>query len=578
MNFNASCDKYLFFLTLPPPPPTPYPICETCIAGWKREVAIDVSYLFAGLYELLASLPTQLQPHVNSQEDLTFLRDMFGEKSLHSLVKIHEKLQQYERQSPAPILQDAAILADDLTEDLHSTPMNSEIRELVKLLSKPHLKALLSVHDTVASKNYDPVLPPMPDDLDDDEDSVKIIRLVKNKEPLGATIRRDEQTGAIVVARIMRGGAADRSGLIHVGDELREVNGIAVEDKRPEEIIEILAQSQGAITFKIIPGIKEETEVKETKMFVRTLFDYDPNEDKAIPCKEAGLSFKKGDILQIVSQDDGTWWQAKRECDANLRAGLIPSKQFQERYPQALELHPPVPSPCFLPFLLQAGFRRSFRLSRKDRKMNKSMYECKRSEQYDTADVPTYEEVVFYQRQPSEKYRLVVFVGPPGVGLNELKRKLLISSSQHYGVTIPHTTRPKRSQETDGVEYHFTSKHLFETDVQNNKFIEHGEYKSNLYGTSLDSVRSVLAKNKVCLLDVQCHVSYYKAFFKKNCSLSDDFQEMIRSAELIEAQHSHLFDKILINGDLSTAYNELKSTLGHLESDAFWIPINWLHS
>lgn len=30
------------------------------------------------------------------------------------------------------------------------------------------------------------------------------------------------------------------SGLIHVGDELREVNGIPVEDKRPEEIIQIL--------------------------------------------------------------------------------------------------------------------------------------------------------------------------------------------------------------------------------------------------------------------------------------------------------------------------------------------------
>lgn len=47
-----------------------------------------------------------------------------------------------------------------------------------------YLQALLSVHDTVAMKNYDPVLPPMPDDFDDDEDSVKIIRLVKNKEPL----------------------------------------------------------------------------------------------------------------------------------------------------------------------------------------------------------------------------------------------------------------------------------------------------------------------------------------------------------------------------------------------------------
>lgn len=43
---------------------------------------------------------------------------------------------------------------------------------------------LLSVHDAVAQKKYDPELPPLPEDIDDDEDSVKSIRLVKNKEPL----------------------------------------------------------------------------------------------------------------------------------------------------------------------------------------------------------------------------------------------------------------------------------------------------------------------------------------------------------------------------------------------------------
>lgn len=48
------------------------------------------------------------------------------------------------------------------------------------------MKAVLSAHDTVAQKNFDPVLPPLPEDLDDDleEESVKIVRLVKNKEPL----------------------------------------------------------------------------------------------------------------------------------------------------------------------------------------------------------------------------------------------------------------------------------------------------------------------------------------------------------------------------------------------------------
>uniref|UniRef100_A0A8D1UHF1 MAGUK p55 subfamily member 7 n=1 Tax=Sus scrofa TaxID=9823 RepID=A0A8D1UHF1_PIG len=557
----------------------------------------------SSLFELLAALPAQLQPHVDSQEDLTFLWDMFGAKDLHSLVKIHEKLHDYEKQSPVPILQGAAALADDLAEELQNGPLSSETRELLKLLSKPNVKALLSAHDTVAQKSYDPVLPPMPEDIDDEEDSVKIIRLVKNREPLGATIKKDEQTGAIVVARIMRGGAADRSG---------------------KSFYFIFAQSQGAITFKIIPSIKEETPAKEGKMFLKALFDYDPYEDKAIPCKEAGLSFKRGEILQIVSQDDATWWQAKHEGDANPRAGLIPSKHFQERRlalrrPEILVQPLKVPnrksyaecggisSGTYL-----AGFRRSFRLSRKDKKTNKSMYECKKSDQYDTADIPTYEEVTPYRRQTHEKYRLVVLVGPVGVGLNELKRKLLISDTQHYGVTVPHTTRPRRSQESDGVEYIFISKHLFETDVQNNKFIEYGEYKNNYYGTSIDSVRSVLAKNKVCLLDVQPHTvkhlrtlefKPYVIFIKppsierlretrKNAKIissrdnqgaakpftEEDFQEMIKSAQIMENQYGHLFDKIIVNDDLTVAFNELKMTFDKLETDTHWVPVSWLHS
>lgn len=71
------------------------------------------------------------------------------------------------------------------------------------------------------------------------------------------------------------------------------------------------------------------------QMFVKALFDYNPADDKAIPCKEAGLAFKKGDILQVMSQDDATWWQAKLEGDGNPRAGLIPSKHFQERLANA---------------------------------------------------------------------------------------------------------------------------------------------------------------------------------------------------------------------------------------------------
>uniref|UniRef100_A0A8C1H156 Membrane protein, palmitoylated 7a (MAGUK p55 subfamily member 7) n=1 Tax=Cyprinus carpio TaxID=7962 RepID=A0A8C1H156_CYPCA len=547
------------------------------------QVSVLIQIFWVLFISLLSVLPSQLQPHVDSADDRSFLHAMFGERSLHSLVKV------------------------SLTEELQGRTASNEIRELVKLLSNPHIKSLLSVHDTVARKSYDPELPPLPDDIDDEEDSVKIIRLVKNKEPLGATIKKDEHSGAIIVARIMRGGAADRSGLIHVGDELKEVNGITVDDKKPEEIIRILSQSQGAITFKVVPGIKEEAQSKEPKMFVKVLFDYNPAEDKAIPCKEAGLAFKKGDILQVMSQDDATWWQAKLEGDGNLRAGLIPSKPFQERLANLVVL-----VSLFVLSSSPAGLRRSFRLSRRDKKTNKSMYECKRSEQYDTADVPTYEEVTAYHRKHGDRHRLVVLVGPTGVGLNELKRKLLISDPQHFSVTIPHTSRSKRHQESDGVEYYFISKHLFDADIQNNKFIEHGEYKGNYYGTSFDSVRSVLSKNKVCLLDVQPHTlkhlrtaefKPYVVFVKppsierlretrkntkvisgkddKNSSKpfsEEDFQEMISTAQMMENQYGHLFDKVIVNDDLTIAFNELKQALRKVETEAHWVPISWMHS
>lgn len=565
-----------------------------------------------GLYELLAALPSQLQPHVSRPEDSSFLHNMFRERSLHSLIKIHTRLQHFEDSRPAPALKSAVSLVSELSDELQGKLSNGDIRELLALLSRPHVKSLLSVHDIVAQQNYDPELPPLPEDLDDDEDSVKIIRLVKNKEPLGATIRQDDHTGAILVARIMKGGAADRSGLIHVGDELKEVNGIPVDDKKPEEIIRILAQSQGAITFKVVPGAKEEPPIKEPKVFMKALFDYSPMEDKAIPCKEAGLAFKKGMILHIVSQDDATWWQAKHEGEAHPRAGLIPSKQFQER---RFALRQPVAT---LPSTLRSstrrasGFRRSFRLSRRDKKTNKSMYECKKSEQYDTADVPTYEEVTQYRRHSGAKHRLVVLVGPTGVGMNALKRKLLISDPQHFSVTIPHTSRPKKNQETDGVEYHFIAKHLFETDIHNNRFIEYGEYKGNYYGTSLDSIRSVLAKNKVCLIDIQPHsikhlrTAEFKPFvvFIKPPSVErlretrkhakfisgkddkangrtfteEDFQEMVRTAQQMEAQYGHLFEKVIVNDDLSAAFSELRLALRRIETEAHWVPISWTHS
>ncbi|XP_062894123.1 MAGUK p55 subfamily member 3-like isoform X1 [Mobula hypostoma] len=594
----------------------------------------------AGLHEVLALLTAQLRPDANLTAEIGFLTEVFSENSFNSLIKIHQKLQQYIRQSPLPAIHSAAALAEKITEELQSGPNNSDIRELIHLLAKPHLQAVLSAHDTIARKAFGPVLPPMPDDLEveDEEESMKIVHLVKNKEPLGATIRKSEQTGAIVVARIMRGGAADRSGLVHVGDELREVNDIPVEHKPPEEISQILAHCQGSITLKLIPAVKEEDQLNESrnafykisrrrlrsKVHVKALFDYDPSEDKAIPCKEAGLPFRKGDILQVVSQDDSVWWQAKRMGDANLRAGLIPSKRFQEKrlaywqkhatleqeksskrssYDQSCEKED---CDCdgYLNGLYIAGLRRSFRLSRKCRQNNQTEKQTKQNE---SVEYLTYEEVAIYHRRPNDTHRLVVLVGSLGAKINEMRQRIIAENPNRYNVAVPSTTRQKKAHERQGMEYHFVSKPSFEADIQRNRFVEHGEYKDNLYGINVDSIRTVMLKKKICLVDAnpqtikhlrtaefKPYVIFVKPFIQEPRANStaaktaemdvikelgeDDYWEMTQSAAHVEEKYGHLIDKVLVKGDLQTACNELKVILENIEREPTWVPASWVRS
>ncbi|XP_015818663.1 MAGUK p55 subfamily member 3 isoform X2 [Nothobranchius furzeri] len=581
--------------------------------------AMPIVSASTGLHETLALLTSQLHPDANHKEDLVFLRDVFSEKSISYLMKIHEKLRQYEKYSPTPVLHSASCLAEDLAEELQSGALQEDERELLLLLSTPHLKAVLSAHDIVAQKKFDPVLPPLPEDLDDDfeEESVKIVRLVKNKEPLGATIRRDEVTGAVIVARIMRGGAADRSGLVHVGDELREVNGNLITHKRPEEISQILSQSQGSITLKIIPAVAEEDKLRESRAYLRALFDYTPFEDKATPCQEAGLPFRRGDILQVVSQEDATWWQAKKVGDCNLRAALIPSTQFQERrlrYRLKMgSLPSPVPSKastydrtdredCDSKGALNgkdvASLRRSFRL-RKDHQGSPAEANTPDANQ---KDFLIYEEVTQYLPRPGERPRLIALIGSLGSRITELKQKVIAENPRQYGLAVPHTTRARKSHEREGVEYHFISRAAFEADIQNGKFIEFGEYKENLYGTSLESIHKVLNQNKVCLVDVQpeamktLRTAEFKPFiifvrpricdgqrkyFGSSSSLSvgvtdDDLLEMRQSAEKMDECYGHWVDYVLVKEDPVSALEELQNVLERVQTEPQWVPVCWV--
>uniref|UniRef100_A0A8C4PCG7 MAGUK p55 scaffold protein 4 n=1 Tax=Dromaius novaehollandiae TaxID=8790 RepID=A0A8C4PCG7_DRONO len=518
------------------------------------------------------------------------LYDLLRSRWLQALLKIYECLHHYLGKRPVPVTVQACVL-------------NHE--------------ALLSAHDTVAQKDFEPTLPPLPDNIPENEEAMRIVCLVKNKQPLGATIKRHEITGDITVARVIHGGLADRSGLLYAGDKLVEVNGVPVEGLEPEQVINILALSEGTIMFKLIP-VSDRPVSNQTTLYVRAMADYWPLQDPAIPCADAGLPFKKGEILQIVDQNDAFWWQARKVSDLSACAGLIPSNHLLKRkqrefwWSQPFQPHLCLKSSiceCENAFYGQKLFLRSMRLCRRKSRTNQqSCYAQCSSSCYSTLAAP-YEEVVRYQRHPGDRNRLIVLVGPAGVGVNELRRRLITSNPQQFQSAVPHTTRVQKSYEMNGREYHYVSKETFENMVYTHRMLEYGEYKGYLYGTSVDAVRTVLDGGKICVVDLEpqgiqvarTHELKPYIIFIKPSSIScmrqsrknariitdyyvnmkfkeEDLQEMEDSAKKMEAQFGQFFDQVIVNDDLQEASAQLLSAVHRAQDEPQWVPAIWICS
>lgn len=87
-------------------------------------------------------------------------------------------------------------------------------------------------------------------------ETIKMVGLRRNpNEPLGLTVEVDEHK-QLMVARILSGGMIDRQGLLHPGDVILEVNGVAV--STPEGLQEQILLAKESVTLKIGPSLDEE--------------------------------------------------------------------------------------------------------------------------------------------------------------------------------------------------------------------------------------------------------------------------------------------------------------------------------
>ena len=71
--------------------------------------------------------------------------------------------------------------------------------------------------------------------------------------------------------------------------------------------------------YTITPPNNPLTPSNDYESHLKANFEYNPSMDRTCPCPEAGLAFKRGDILKLISSDDKMWWQASLINDPAMR-------------------------------------------------------------------------------------------------------------------------------------------------------------------------------------------------------------------------------------------------------------------
>jgi guanylate kinase len=98
--------------------------------------------------------------------------------------------------------------------------------------------------------------------------------------------------------------------------------------------------------------------------------------------------------------------------------------------------------------------------------------------------------------------RVFVITGPSGVGKGTLIRTLR-ERVPELELSVSATTRPPRTGEQDGVDYHFLSDADFERRVQAAEFVEHATYSGRRYGTLRSELERRLRDGHPVVLEIE---------------------------------------------------------------------------
>ena len=178
------------------------------------------------------------------------------------------------------------------------------------------------------------------------------------------------------------------------------------------------------------------------------------------------------------------------------------------------------------------------------------------------------------------KGKLFVISGPSGAGKGTIVNRVVSETDLQFSVSM--TTREPREGEIDGVHYFFVNEEEFKKTIKDNGFLEHADIYGNHYGTPKTQVLERLDNGIDIILDIemqgalQVRENYPDGVFifilppsltelrKRLTNRGTETPEKIEirlGHTLKEMEYLDKYDYLVINDDLDTAVNEVKSII-----------------
>jgi guanylate kinase len=178
---------------------------------------------------------------------------------------------------------------------------------------------------------------------------------------------------------------------------------------------------------------------------------------------------------------------------------------------------------------------------------------------------------------------LVILSSPSGAG-KSFHSRILRDWDPSIRFSVSATTRPPRTGEEDGVDYHFVSREEFKDMAAEGEMLEHAEVFDNLYGSPKAPVKAAMGAGQDTLFDIDWQggqqirnsslgndvVSIFllppsmAVLEGRLRSRGQDSEEVIANRmakSLDEVSHWAEYDYVLVNDDAQACAEKLKAIL-----------------